>query len=338
MKSLTMHDSSDEALQVVLQCLEEDEGAVGGPQVWEAARHKRKSVAKSPGGSAKKPARGRPKRDEDEEEEEEEGDRSGDDRGDGSGGGDDPSDPEDDELGAVDSDIDAHIVARGQVREANFPGATARGDPLFWEISCQRPANKGWDRSWIVGPMRFPRKSQAVQFAAGFREQFATHMSLSTFQQAFVDFAGPRADCCVANPAAVGDLVGSGCPITGLAVEDHSTVSSARMGLNELSGHRPPASCRRVTFRSDELPDHEVHLVWSVWVTKKSALRELMEDWDRQRPHATLAEVDSILMQVRVPTTDQTEALETVQARAAAINCTPAPPTPEGGHPVADAL
>ena len=322
-----------EAVSVSPETVGEDEEPVEGS----SPRRQSKRHRASPGSTRKKlpvpkADEGGEKSDGDEEED-----------ADGSGG-------EEDALrtpGATKDDVDG-VVVKAEVLDEEFPGATARGNPIFWYISYQRPDNKGRDQTLLAGPVRFNARARALVWTGLFRLDVGDIFSLSGFVNTFSDFARGRPGVFLvptvsagATAVAGGDVLsvpGANCPIPGFRPESHQTVRCRAARASRFPGASVPRSLVEVTFSGrTAASSRTAYVLYSAWFEEPRAVARLVNDWDRMHPNAPLQTVDELLLQVRMPTAPAAMAADELRALAEGVNyeapagarSTNAPPLPE---------
>ena len=227
------------------------------------------------------------------------------DGGDGGGdGGEDGDDDGDDGEELEEADA-ARVIIQGELRTAALPGATNRGDPLFWKFRYRRDA-RGFDACWICGPSRWAAHDKAAVWAQMYAEQIHPHFALGSFVEQFVDFASTRERCFVVAPDPARTEPPE-CPIPGLRLAEYRKISVSHASNAELSlpvGVYLPKAAWRITLDPIERgPQYRCYMLWSVWTRSPVMMSRLIRDWTAQRPNASLQDVDCLAEQVRVPRT-----------------------------------
>ena len=296
---------------------------VGMVPIVEFGKGKRKAAAAKP--SARKATRAsrsssRDKRNEDDDSNEEKED---DDDEPENGG-----DPSDDDDESVEDQSDATgVIVEGELRDATFPGATARNDPLYWQFQYRRE-NRGVEACWVCGTTRWASRDRAAVWGAMFAEQIAANFSLSTFVENFVDFARTRPRCFTvasADPRVQRPV----CPVPGFDPTAYSAVnvrSASNADLQLPTGTHLPKSVWQVTLTGADRSKTTWHMLWSVWTRQARTMASLITEWGNQHPNASFETIDRIMAQVRVPAGAEAMTAVQVAALANGVNCDAPPP------------
>ena len=257
---------------------------------------------------------------EEEEEEPEEEDDGGEDGGDDDGDDGGDEDPEEDEE---EEEVEGAVIV-GEVRTEDLPGASARGDPVFWYVQYRRPDRKGSDGWYWLGSYRFPTLAKASTWAKMYAEQVGPAFLLGSWVEAFSDFARVREGCFVVPRVPGGQTREErpGCPVPSYATISYEKVgfrtpSAADLGVRTAA--EIPKSVWKVTVDRRTITE-EWFTAFSVWTVEGSPMRQLIEQWNARYPNATVEKVEAILAQVRVPVATAVVTTEQLREMAQAIN------------------
>ena len=311
---------------------------VGLVPAVELARAKRPASASGKGRGSKQPRRsGRSKRDDDGEDPSEEEEESKEEESEEKDGDEEEEKEEDDgedDLQAEEEE-DGGVIVEGESRDASFPGATTRNDPLYWHFQYRRN-QRGMEACWLCGIYRWTNREKAAVWGRMYAEQVAPSFSLSTFVEKFVDFAAQRDRCYVVEPQEVRTRRPQ-CPVPNFDRTDYVAVN-VRSALNaelQLSvGTYLPKSVWQVTLTAPGGVKKTWYMLWSVWTRTPRTMAMLIEAWGVARPNAPFESVDRLLGQVRVPAGSEVMAQTAVVALATGINYD-APPPVEQAAPAA---
>ena len=311
----------------------------------EAARgSKRKSssvAAPRSGGRRRSSASAKRAQDKEESEEEEPSDSergNDEDEEDDDDAGDDPPGADDNSSGA---DGDGNIIVLGEIRQAavggqtGFPGANAHGDPLFWWVRYTRQDRKGVEESWLIGSLKFTNRVRAAIWAFQAAEQLGPNFLLSRWLQEFLGFARTQTGIFVVEPPQAEDdgtipdrTVRPVCPVRGFDPLNFNKVTTRAATIGDFrarSGHRrgTPKSIWKVELTRPNKAVDTYFMVWSAWAQSGTAALNLVEAWDTAHPNATVGTIDTLVQQVRVPSTTSVMSAADVRAMADGVNFDP---------------
>ena len=228
------------------------------------------------------------------------------------------------------------VIVQAETRSADLPGATNRGDPIFWFLSYRRSDGKGTDQSYIAGPVRFSTRQRARVWTDLFRVDTGGRFALSEFVNRFSDFARGRAGTYLVPQNPDGSSVpGSLCPLPQFRPELYQTVRCRQARASRFTGVNPPKSLLEVTFTGrDGKVTRTAYVLYTVWFEEPRPAASVVNAWNRQYPSALLETVDELLMQVRLPTATTALGEERLLEMAAGVNyAAPAQLPPEGLDP-----
>ena len=263
--------------------------------------------------------------------------------------GDDDDDDDDDEDAPPDggddnsggSDADGNVIVLGEIRQAaaggqpGFPGANAHGDPLFWWIRYNRHDRKGVEESWLIGSLKFTNRVRAGIWAIQAAEQLGPNFLLSRWLQEFLAFARTQAGIFVVEPpqanadGTIPDrVVRPVCPVRGYDASNYIKVTTRGATIGDFrarSGSRrgTPKSIWKVEFTRPNKTVDTNFMVWSAWAQTGTAALNLVEAWDTTHPNATVGTIDTLVQQVRVPSTTSVMSAADVLTMADGVNFNP---------------
>ena len=225
------------------------------------------------------------------------------------------------------------ITIDGELRDAAFPGLTARGDPLFWHFSYRRET-KGTEACWVCGSFRWASRERAAVWASMYAAQIGQVFSLSRFVEKLSDFAHARANCYRVAPVPAGNprVVRPACPIPNFdpaAWKQVNVRGASNAELQLPNGMYVPKSAWKVTVKPARGPETVYYMLWSVWTRSPKTMGRLISEWGRTHPNASFETVDNLIGQVRVPFGNTIMTEEQVAALANSINYEPPPPAAE---------